>query len=68
MRLTFSAGASVRVRSSQQQSPKLAMYNRDAIHAAGGIEPLAALLCSNDSKAAAAAASALRSLAVHNRP
>jgi len=53
---------------SESQSPKLAMRNRDAIHAAGGIEPLAALLAGTDSKAAGAAASALRSLAMHSNP
>ena len=51
---------------SASQSPKLAPHNRDAIRAAGGIEPLAALLSGGNSKAAEAAAATLWSLATHN--
>lgn len=53
---------------SQSQSPRRCMHHRDLIHAAGAIEPLAALLAGSNSKAAGAAAAALRSLAMHSAP
>ena len=50
---------------SQSQSPKLAAVHRDAVWAAGGIEPLASLLSAGESRTANAAAAALQGLASH---
>ena len=51
---------------SSSSAPNMASHNRDAIRASGGIEPLAALLSSQNSKAAEAAGAALWSLAKYN--
>lgn len=60
------AAAALSVLASLSQSPLCSTRNRDAIRAAGGIEPLAAMLSSTDAKGANAAAGTLQSLAMHN--
>lgn len=60
------AAAALSVLASISQSPLCANRNRDAIRAAGGIEPLAAMLSCTDAKGANAAAGTLQSLAMHN--